>query len=145
MQIVHLYQFYGIRNVLFGTFCSSEEIILISSTWRRSRCSNYSVTWRSYGGARRFNVFARPPLLSLIEILNVETVFCCDIGKWRGPQKKGRTSRSCWGEKTKSYCTKIIKRWWTSLEVGFCSGFLREASIEIRHTKDLEIFLSGTD
>lgn len=57
--------------------------------------------------------------------------------KMKRPTKKSRTSRSCWGEKTRSYCTKIIKRWWTSLEVGFCSGFLREASIQIRHTKEL--------
>lgn len=55
--------------------------------------------------------------------------------------KKSRTSRSRCEEKTRSCCTKIIKRWWISLEVGFCSCFLREAGFKIRHTKELRNIL----
>jgi hypothetical protein len=121
-----------------GTLCSSHGIMLISSSWHRRRCSNYSVT----AGQTSASVFLFCSRLILNRNSRCEDRVLLRYWKMWRSTKTDNTSRSCWGEQTSSCCTKIIKRWWTSLEVGFFvfTSYVRQA-LKSGMLKHCEIFV----
>jgi len=93
-----LNKFKRISFIYFGTSRSSKQVITASATSHKWRCcqlqslalpsllQDKTVLRRRAAISR--DCFCAFPALSLIEILNVEGVFCCDIGKWRGRRTK---------------------------------------------------------
>jgi hypothetical protein len=113
-----------LRRISFIYLCSSKQMIRISSVTRNHW---HSVTWWD-GLTANHGCYRRLFLCFLCFILNRNSQCWKRVLLWYwkmkgkgGGTKKSRTSRSCCGEKTMSCYTKIIKRWWTSLEVGFCT------------------------